>query len=164
MYAHEVTPWPNKGQFWASLRPLVLLQVRYEVPNEETLISFRRWLPPTFEANEPEHDITVVAPLDPSHYRYLWYDICVPWTDIHLWSALESVPVPGMSFIETESERLFFLGPFDVRAEDGAVRILADWDVGAGLDRSLFIPCPAMTSSEPRGNNRYAILSGKDRV
>jgi hypothetical protein len=171
----EVTPWPSKGQFWASLEPLMLLQVTEEVLAEDNCICFRRWLPPAFEVGGQNADMVVIGPpLASDHFRYLWHDIYMQWEGTkgarqlrlsHTSIELPSKPLPGTAFIDALTERVFFIGPPD-EAKEGVVRVLADWAVGIKMaaEQLLIQPYPLMTPPEPPMTGRYNVLKGKDLV
>jgi len=169
----EVTPWPRKGQFWAHLEPLELVQVTCDVPTDENTVSFRRWHPMTFEVNKPEDDMVFLQPLSPTVFRYLWYDVHLQWTGHAgaLGQSLNDVelpeePSPGMAFIDTNTEEIFFVGPPRGKTRVGVVRILADWPVGEALVKGelRLRPYPPVPTPEPRGHDRYSVLKGDSSV
>jgi hypothetical protein len=106
----EVTPWPRKGQFWARLEPLELVQVTSEVPADENTVSFRRWHPMTFEVSKPENDMVFLPPLSATVFRYLWYDAQLQWTGAEgarrhspMDVPMPEEPLPGMALIDTRA-------------------------------------------------------------
>lgn len=167
----EVTPWPRKGQFWAHLEPLELVQVVSEVLTDENTVLFQRWHPMTFEVDKAE--MVFLTPLSASVFRYLWYDVHLQWTGHAgaLGQSLNNVelpekPRPGMAFIDTNTEEIFFVGPPRGKSHEGVVRVLADWSVGEALVKGelRLRPYPPVPTPEPRGHDRYSILKGDSSV
>lgn len=105
----EVSPAPVAGDWWAILSPLSLARVI--IPGECS--QFEQWNPNGKEDN----CIYVGTP----NGRRLWFSYSIP----REWLPVEDTLTEGAILIETETQRLVFIGP-DEQSE--CVLLLADWE------------------------------------
>lgn len=134
MRIHEVTPYPEKGQWWAHKVPLLLYQVEW--PGD--LITFKEWHP-----LEGIRDASFVGPLNSDEWAYLWFSGEI---GLNLLKELEPVRVGDAYMVGPD--QIFFVG--GVNRLNATVVVLSDNPVVFGRDKiTKLLAGPVDPADEP---------------